>query len=229
MATTVIGGMCVTVNNVTDQQLSSQRPSGAVHELSHARAQEAETPQEFTAAVESMHAAQLRKEIVLGTIRPPQKIAKFSHAIGLEVDRESEDEEVSALDSEGDAFGRLILLYDPRSEEAWDSPMRLVAYIQADLDSSVAGDPLLPEVAWEWLKEGLVKTSATYTNLGGTVTSTASVRYGEIGGPPRAYQVELRASWTAADAILAAHVEGFAHVLAAVAGLPPVGVTNIGS
>ena len=31
------------------------------------------------------------------------------------------------------------------------------------------------------------------------------------------------------DANLAAHVEGFAHVLAAVAGLPPVGVTNIGS
>lgn len=215
--------------HVTDQQVSSQRPSAAVHKLTHARTQEAETPQEFTAAAESMHAAQLRKEIVLGTIRPPQKIAKFSHAIGLEVDRESEDEAVSALDSDGDAFGRLILLYDPRSEEAWDSPMRLVAYIQADLDSSVASDPLLPEVAWEWLKEGLEEASASYTNMGGTVTSTASVRYGEIGGPPRAYQVELRASWTATSTDLSSHVEGFAHVLSAVAGLPPVGVTNIGS
>lgn len=215
--------------HVTDQQVSSQRPSAAVHKLTHARTQEAETPQEFTAAAESMHAAQLRKEIVLGTIRPPQKIAKFSHAIGLEVDRESEDEAVSALDSDGDAFGRLILLYDPRSEEAWDSPMRLVAYIQADLDSSVASDPLLPEVAWEWLKEGLEEASASYTNMGGTVTSTASVRYGEIGGPPRAYQVELRASWTATSTALSSHVEGFAHVLSAVAGLPPVGVTNIGS
>lgn len=214
---------------VTDQQVSSQRPSAAVHKLTHARTQEAETPQEFTAAAESMHAAQLRKEIVLGTIRPPQKIAKFSHAIGLEVDRESDDEAVSALDSDGDAFGRLILLYDPRSEEAWDSPMRLVAYIQADLDSSVASDPLLPEVAWEWLKEGLEEASASYTNMGGTVTSTASVRYGEIGGPPRAYQVELRASWTATSTDLSSHVEGFAHVLSAVAGLPPVGVTNIGS
>lgn len=214
---------------MTDQQVSSQRPSAAVHELTHARTQEAETPQEFIAATESMHAAQLRKEIVLGTIRPPQKIAKFSHAIGLEVDRESEDEAVSALDSDGDAFGRLILLYDPRSEEAWDSPMRLVAYIQADLDSSVASDPLLPEVAWEWLKEGLDEASAHYTNMGGTVTSTASVRYGEIGGPPRAYQVELRASWTATGTDLSSHVEGFAHVLSAVAGLPPEGVTNIGS
>ncbi len=33
--------------------------------------------------------------------------------------------------------------------------MRLVAYIQADLDSSEAVDPLLPEVAWSWLVDAL--------------------------------------------------------------------------
>ena len=33
--------------------------------------------------------------------------------------------------------------------------MRLVAYIQADLDSTEAIDPLLPEVAWSWLVDAL--------------------------------------------------------------------------
>ena len=64
--------------------------------------------------------------------------------------------------------------------------------------------------------------------MGGTVTSTASVRYGEIGGPPRAYQLEMRASWTAEDLELGPHVEAFAAVLANVAGLPPEGVTQLG-
>ncbi len=39
--------------------------------------------------------------------------------------------------------------------------------------------------------------------LGGTVTATTSVRYGDISGPPRAHQLELRASWTATTPIWA--------------------------
>lgn len=183
-------------------------------------------PEEFSRAVESMHEAKLRSEISLGTIRPPQRLAPFSHAIGLEV---LHDEDEVTTESHGDAFGRLILLHDPSSDETWDGSMRLVAYIQADMDDSVANDPLLPDVAWEWLNEGLSQENAEFTNLGGTVTSTASVRFGEIGGPPRAYQIEMRASWTAKDNELAAHVEAFAHVLANVAGLPPEGVTELRS
>lgn len=190
-------------------------------------AQEPTTPPAFTQAVESMHAATLRPEISLGSIRPPQRLAPFSHAIGLEVGTE-EDPDIIATDSDGDAFGRLILLHDPGAEEAWEGAMRLVAYIQADMDDSVAGDPLLPDVAWQWLNEGLEKEGAELTNLGGTVTSTASVRFGEIGGPPRAYQIEMRASWTAEGLDLAPHVQAFAQVLANVAGLPPEGVTELG-
>lgn len=174
-----------------------------------------------------MHAATLRPEISLGPIRPPQRLAPFSHAIGLEVGTE-EEPDIIATDSDGDAFGRLILLHDPGAEEAWEGAMRLVAYIQADMDDSVAGDPLLPDVAWQWLNEDLEKEGAELTNLGGTVTSTASVRFGEIGGPPRAYQIEMRASWTAEGLDLAPHVQAFAQVLANVAGLPPEGVTELG-
>ena len=62
------------------------------------------------------------------------------------------------------------------------------------MDASVANDPLLPEVVWDWLQESLAYSRADYTNMAGTVTSTASVRFGDIGGPPRAFQLELRAS-----------------------------------
>lgn len=181
------------------------------------------TPPEFTQAVESMHAARLRPEITLGTIRPPQRLAPFSHAIGLEVERSMEE-----AAAEGDAFGRLILLHDPGAEETWEGSMRLVAYIQADMEHEVASDPLLPDVAWQWLTEALAGADAEHTNLGGTVTATASVRFGEIGGPPRAHQLEMRSSWTAADLDLAPHVLAFSRVLAHVAGLPPEGITRLG-
>ncbi len=181
------------------------------------------TPAVFTRAVESMHRAELRPEITLGTIRPPQRLAPFSHAVGLEVER-SWDEAAAY----GDAFGRLILLHDPGADEAWEGAMRLVAYIQADMDHEVAADPLLPDVAWQWLNEGLSGAGADHTNLGGTVTATASVRFGEIGGPPRAHQLEMRASWTASDLDLAPHILAFSRVLANVAGLPPEGVTRLG-
>lgn len=198
--------------------------------LSQSSSASGATPADFTYAVETMHAATLRKELTLGTIRPPQRLAPFSHAIGLEVDRGDYDanSDFVPTDAEGDAFGRLILLHDPGAEEAWDGSMRLVAYIQADMDDSLASDPLLPDVAWQWLTEGLEESGAGYTNLGGTVTSTASHRFGEIGGPSRAHQLELRASWTADSVELKAHVEGFGLLLAHVAGLPPVGVTELG-
>lgn len=173
-----------------------------------------------------MHEAVLRSEITLGTIRPPQRLAPFSHAIGLEVTR-PESSAMNETEAEGDAFGRLILLHDPQADDAWEGSMRLVAYIQADMEHAVASDPLLPEVAWQWLNEGLSEGGADFTNLGGTVTSTTSVRFGDFGGPPSAYQLEMRASWTASTNELAAHVVAFSKVLANVAGLPPEGITAI--
>ena len=65
--------------------------------------------------------------------------------------------------------------------------------------------------------------------LGGTVTATTSVRYGDISGPPRAHQLELRASWTAMSPAVGGHVEGFCEVLEHAAGLPPAGVTDLSS
>ena len=184
-------------------------------------------PAQFQAAVAAMNAVEVRPEIELGPIRPPQRLAPFSYALGAEV-RHPETAIVPER-SEGDAFGRLILLHDPDGAEAWDGTMRLVAYIQADLDSSEAVDPLLPEVAWSWLVEALDSRAEHVTALGGTVTATTSVRYGDISGPPRAHQLELRASWTAITPDIGTHVEAFCEVLEHAAGLPPVGVTDLGA
>lgn len=184
-------------------------------------------PAEFRAAVAAMNAAAVRAEIEVGPIRPPQRLAPFSYAVGAEV--KHPDATVVPEQTDGDAFGRLILLHDPDGSDAWDGTMRLVAYIQADLDSTEAIDPLLPEVAWSWLIEALESRSEHVTALGGTVTATTSVRYGDISGPPRAHQLELRASWTATTPDLGTHVQAFCEVLEHAAGLPPVGVTNLGT
>ena len=104
-----------------------------------------------------MNAVIVPPEIELGPIRPPQRLAPFSYALGAEV--KHPDLDIVPERSEGDAFGRLILLYDPDGSDAWDGTMRLVAYIQADLDSTEAVDPLLPEVAWSWLADALALAS----------------------------------------------------------------------
>jgi hypothetical protein len=174
-----------------------------------------------------MNAAQVRPEIELGPIRPPQRLAPYSYALGAEVRRPEQD--IIPETSEGDAFGRLILLHDPEGAEAWDGTMRLVSFIQADLDPSEAVDPLLPEVAWSWLVDALRERAEHVTALGGTVTATTSVRYGDISGPPRAHQLEMRASWTATTLALGAHVRAFCEVLEHAAGLPPVGVIDLSS
>lgn len=185
---------------------------------------EPEEPARFRAAVEAMGTASVHPRIELAPIRPPQRLAPYSYALGAEVTRP--DSNVVPVDSDGDAFGRLILLHDPAGQDAWHGVFRLVAYCQADIDSALAADPLLPEVAWSWLVDAL-DSRTPFTALGGTVTATSSVRYGDIAGPPRAHQLEVRASWTVTDTNLRPHVEAFCEVLAYAAGLPPAGVTRL--
>lgn len=172
-----------------------------------------------------MGRAEVHPLIEVGPIRPPQKLAPYSYAIGAEVSHPETDQVPEQ--SEGDAFGRLILLYDPDGEEAWNGTMRLVTYIQADIDAVVAADPMLPEAAWSWLVDAFVGREQELTALGGTVTATNSVRFGDIAGPIRAHQLELRASWTCLTDRLDRHVEAFAEALAYAAGLPPDGVADL--
>ena len=45
-------------------------------------------PAQFSEAVAAMNAARVRPEIELGPIRPPQRLAPYSYALGAEVKRE---------------------------------------------------------------------------------------------------------------------------------------------
>ena len=118
----------------------------------------------------------------------------------------------------------MILLFDPDGVDAWGGSLRIVVFATCELDTEIAQDPLLPEVAWSWLTESLDGSGAGYSALGGTVTATSSTRFGDIAGPQRADDLEMRASWTA-DENTDLHLQAFAGFLAAAAGLPPEGVT----
>src|SRR5436190_855437 len=125
------------------------------------------------------------------------------------------------------ASGR-VRRYDPDGEDAWGGLLRLVAYVRAELDAELAADPLLPEVTWSWLTDALAARGADHTALGGTVTDTSSARFGEIAGPARTDDLELRASWTPLDPKLTHHAEAFCDLMASVVGLPPVGIAMFG-
>jgi hypothetical protein len=126
------------------------------------------------------------------------------------------------------ASGRLILLHNPDGVDAWDGTLRIVIFVTAEVDDEIARDPLLPDVAWSWLTDCLELSGAAFTALGGTVTSTSSTRFGDIAGPGRTDDLELRASWTATDDQTGRHLAAFAELLAIASGLPPEGVASIG-
>lgn len=158
---------------------------------------------------------------MLDAVPAPRRLAPWTHAISAEVTDDGADEDEAPL-----ATARLVLLHDPDGQQAWEGVLRLVIYVRAELDGELAGDPLLPEVGWSWLTEALELAGARFGALGGTVTQTSSARFGEIGGPQHSHEIELRASWTPQDADLTPHADAFCQLLAAAAGLPPVGVSS---
>ena len=178
----------------------------------------AAAPEAFRAAVAALHSARLRPEVFCEEMPAPQRIAPYAAALSADV----------TVDGDDVGTGRLVLLHDPEGQETWDGELRVVAYVRAELDAEFASDPLLPEVGWSWLTDALEAAGAKYTALGGTVTDTSSARFGDIAGPARTDDLELRASWTPLDADLAPHGEAFCELMASVVGLPPVGVAIFG-
>ena len=177
-------------------------------------------PAEFSDAVGSLRRTVLRPEVRVEPIRPPQRLAPWSHALAAEV-RGPDGTELSS--------GRLVLLYDPDGAEAWDGVLRLVAFASAEMEPDMAGDPLLPEVGWSWLTEALAERGAAFLAAGGTVTQTTSTRFGDLHGPRTSVALELRGSWTARTTELGPHLLAFVDLLCTAAGVPPEGVTVLKS
>jgi hypothetical protein len=180
-------------------------------------AAETATPEIFRRAVAAVSSVVARPEIMLEDAPAPSKLAPYSFAVGGTVTRSGEEV----------ATGRLILLHDPAGHQGWDGTLRLVTYITAELESEIAGDPLLSAVGWSWLVDALEGAEAAYRAIGGTVTLTISTRFGDLAGPPTVADLEIRASWTPVDDRLDAHMEAWCALLASTAGLPPPGVSTL--
>jgi len=178
-----------------------------------------EPPAAFRAALDAMATVRPRPEIVLERIPAPQRLAPWAHAMGAQVYEPDGDEEVEV------ASGRFIVLFDPNGHQAWDGTTRCVGYVSAVTDETMVDDTMFSEVAWSWLTDALREAGAGHHAVGGTVTRTASTRFGDLAGPEHSVEVEIRASWTAEDnSTLDRHLSAFLEVLGTAAGLPPPGV-----
>lgn len=175
-------------------------------------------PEEFRAALEALAGVAVRPEIVLEHIPAPQRLAPFAHAVGILVTEQDGDEDVEV------ASGRFIVLHDPAGHESWAGTTRCVGYLSAATDEHMVDDTMFSEVAWSWLTDALGDAGAASHALGGTVTRTASTRFGQLAGPEHTVDVEIRASWTAEDTHLDRHLTAWLEVLGNAAGLPPPGV-----
>lgn len=185
----------------------------------------------FDRAVTGIAGVPLRPEFEVEALPAPRRLASFSHAVS-----------VAVTDADGDevASGRFVVLYEPEGHDEWHGVFRCVTLAQAELETEIAEDPLLPDVAWSWLTEALDHHGARRSVLGGTVSRCASMSFGELSERPASTSVELRASWTPAppaggdewaeelaQAAFDAHFRAWLDLLATAAGLPPLvaGVT----
>jgi hypothetical protein len=181
-----------------------------------------EPPAAFRAALDALARVSARPEIVLEHIPAPQRLAPWAHAVGALVTEPDGDEDVEI------ASARFIVLFDPDGHEAWNGTIRCVGYLSAETDEELVDDTMFSEVAWSWLTDALNDAGAAHHNVGGTVTRTASTRFGDLAGPEHSVDVEMRASWTAESSDLDRHLTAWLEVLGNAAGLPPPGVRLLG-
>ena len=167
-------------------------------------------PAGFRRAVADLAGLELRPEVIVSELPPPQRLAPHAVALHAVVVRAGEEL----------AEGRLVILHDPDGQAVWEGDTRCVAYVQAAIDFEIASDPMLPSVGWSWLLDALGSSGAEHRAAGGTVTRTTSERFGALADHPHAADVEMRASWSPVGD-LGPHLVAFGELLCSAAGLPP--------
>jgi len=100
----------------------------------------------------------VRPELAFEGEPPPRRLAPYAAAVAATV--WEADAEIG--------WGRFVLLYDPAGQPGWAGPLRIIAYIRADLEPEIAADPLVGQVGWSWLTEALEARSAGYAAPSGT-------------------------------------------------------------
>ncbi len=175
--------------------------------------------------MESLRSVRLRPEVTLEEAAAPQRLAPYAVALTADVQALAGDLALGGADLDDNselATGRFVLLYDPAGHETWHGFFRVVTFVRAPLEADLASDALLPSVGWSWLVEALEARGVGYVAPSGTVTRVVSEPFGTMADRPGTAEIEIRASWTAADSRLAPHLEAWAEVLCTVSGLPPM-------
>ena len=176
----------------------------------------------FRSAVADLEAGiaaqrEARLELTFDGEPPPRKLAPYAAAVAATV-RDADDEV---------GWGRFVLLYDPAGQPGWAGPLRIIAYIRADLEPEIAADPLIGQVGWSWLIEALEARTDGFGQTSGTVTRVVTEGFGGKQDEPVATEFELRASWSPAGPDAArpgidGHVAAWCDALCTASGLPPV-------
>jgi hypothetical protein len=181
---------------------------------------------DFDSVVDALlKAGQARTDILVREAGRPTRLAPYGIALAATLERG--DVELAA--------GRLVVLHDPAGQPAWGGTFRIACYARAGLDPEMITDPMLPEVTWSWLEEALADREAEFTALAGTVTTTASARFGQLREEDDTCEVELRCSWSPTwspeDApAVGAHLEALCDLMSMMAGEPPAsGVVSLTS
>lgn len=179
----------------------------------------------FAAAAAAVREAASRDDLSVTEIPAPGGLAP--HALALAGD-------VVGASGRADpelGTGRFVLLHDESAPEAWGGVFRVVCFAQAPLETDLALDPFVADVAWSWLVDSLDAGGASHHSASGTATKVLSSGYGELAAHGDGAQLELRASWTPTSTDLAPHVAAWSELICTLAGLPPTveGVTLLAS
>ena len=161
-----------------------------------------------------------RGEITLEVIPAPQKLAKFAYALSADVSNGLIGDAEAEL-----ANGRFVILHEPGGQDTWEGEFRCVTYMNADLETTEAEDPSLPEHGWTWLMKALEENGCKYVAPSGTVTRAISHSFGKLSTASDGGEIEIRASWTAIiekPEDLVGHLEAWCNLLAEISYLQPV-------
>ena len=173
-----------------------------------------QTPTEFIAALRSLRNATTIAGMTLTEVPAPRGIAPYSAALSL-----ASEEMIGSTHL---AHGRFVIFYDPQGQENWGGKFRIVMMMQARTEVSMAQDPVMKQVAWDWLHDALDQAGAGVQRMTGTVTVETSESFGSLRNHTSelAY-VEVRASWTPSTNDLAPHLEAWERMASLCAGQEP--------
>lgn len=158
----------------------------------------------------------LRDELQVVSAPSPKKLAPYGISLLGEINTEQHF-----------ADSRVVVLYNPDGDPAWNSTARVIIFLKAEIESELADDPLILHIAWQWLEEALAKFNAKTQELSGTVTRTSAKGFGAIDEQSPS-TIEIRASWSPVDTgHLEQHIRAWGELVCVAAGIDPEGVNSL--